>query len=94
MKICVMKKDSYICNTFTVEQKHQLTTPTYHSRKEKEHSEKSAFLTLGVHADCKLLGRVEGDRVVEWTPTGKRRKILKMHLKLTRRKPANLPLMT
>ena len=70
----VVKKDCNICKAFTVEQKQQLATTTYKAQKEKEHSKKTASPTLVDPADCKLLGRVEGDRAVEETPANKKKK--------------------
>ena len=69
---CVLKKDCDISKLFSVEQKQHLATLTYKAG--KEYSKKTANSTLVVPAYCKLLGRVEGDRVVEDTPASKKKK--------------------
>ena len=68
-----MKKDCIICKSFTVEQKQQLATSTSKARKEKENN-KTATPTLVNPVDCEILGRVEGDMVVEETPASKKKK--------------------
>ena len=80
-----LKKDCDICKLFTVEQKQQLATHTY--KAPKECSKKTVTPTLVDPVDCKLLGRVEGDRPLL---ARRRKQTLKILPKLARRKPANL----
>ena len=66
---------------FTAEQKSQLETPTYRARNEKEHSKtvnaspSTATPILVYPKDCKLTGKVDGGRILEETPTGKKKKL-------------------
>ena len=72
----MQKKDCPISRAFTDKQKQQLATSTYRAWKEKEHSKKTSSVnpTLVHPVDCKLLRRVEGNRVIEETPASKKKK--------------------
>ena len=77
--LCVQKKDCPFCKAFIAEHIQQLATPTYRTRKEKEHSNMTvtstpatSIPTLMDPKDCKLIRRVEGGQVLEETPAGKK----------------------
>ena len=75
---CVLKKECTICEGFTSEQNLQLATPTYRERKNKEKKlvSSSPAPTLVDPSHMSVLGKVEGDKVVqpETTPAVKKRK--------------------
>ena len=75
---CVHKKDCIICKGFTPEQILQLATPTYRERKSKEKKlvSSSPAPTLVDPSHVSVLGKVEGDKVVqpETTPAAKKTK--------------------
>ena len=75
---CVLKKDCIICKGFTPEQILQLATPTYreHKSKEKKLVSSSPAPTLVDPSHMSVLGKVEGDKVVqpETTPAAKKSK--------------------
>ena len=77
--LCVQKKNCPICKAFTAEQIQQLATPTKPGRK-KEHSKKTVAVSPATSTpilvdpkDCKLIGRVGGNRVLEEIPAGKKK---------------------
>ena len=75
---CVLKKDCTVCKGFTPEQILQLATPTYRERKSKEKKlvSSSPAPTLVDPSHVSVLGKVEGDKVVqpETTPAAKKTK--------------------
>ena len=75
---CVLKKDCTVCKGFTPEQILQLATPTYRERKSKEKKlvSSSPAPTLMDPSLVSVLGKVEGDKVVqpETTPAAKKTK--------------------
>ena len=75
---CVLKKDCTVCKGFTPEQILQLATPTYKDRKSKEKKLvlSSPSPTLMDPSHVSVLGKVEGDKVVqpETTPAAKKMK--------------------
>ena len=75
---CVLKKDCTVCKGFTPEQILQLATPTYRERKSKEKKlvSSSPAPTLVDPSHVSVLGKVEGDKVVqpETTPAAKKKK--------------------
>ena len=75
---CVLKKDYIISKGFTPEQSLQLATPTYRERKNKEKKlvSSSPAPTPVDPSHVSVLGKVEGDKVVqpETTPAAKKSK--------------------
>ena len=75
---CVLKKDCTVCYGFTPEQILQLATPTYRERKSKEKKlvSSSPAPTLVDPSHVSVLGKVEGDKVVqsETIPAAKKKK--------------------
>ena len=70
---------SPICRAFTAEQIPHLATPTYRTRKDKEHNKKTLTAspvtstpTLVDPKDCKLIGRVEAGGFIGDTFAGKK----------------------
>ena len=86
---CVLKKDCFICKGFTPEQNLQLATPTYRECKSKEKKlvSSSPAPTLVDPSHMSVLGKAEGDKVVqhETTPAAKKSKRSPL---LARRSPA------
>ena len=64
---CVLKRDCTVCKGFTPEQILQLATPTYRERKSKEKKlvSSSPAPTLVDPSHMSVLGKVEGDKVVQ-----------------------------
>ena len=71
--MCVLKKDCSIASHLLSSRSSSWPHPRTMYEK-KEHSEKTATPTQIDPADCKLLGKVEGDRVIEETPPSKQKK--------------------
>ena len=75
---CVLKKDCIIGKVFTPEQIHQLSSPTYRERRNKEKKlvSSSPAPTLVDPSRVSVLGKVEGDKAVqpETTPAAAKKK--------------------
>ena len=75
---CIPKKDCSICKGFTPKQIHQLSTPTYRERRNKEKKlvSSSPAPTLVDPSHVSVLGKVEGDKCVqpETTPAAAKKK--------------------
>ena len=74
---CVLKRDCPICKAFTPEQIHQLATPTYRERKNKEKKvSASPTPTLVAPSQVSVLGWVDGENTVKKseTPAGKKKR--------------------
>ena len=76
--MCSEEGLSHLQGIYTVEQVQQLATPTYRTRKEKEQKKMVAASpvtstpTLVAPKDVKLIGWIEGGRVMEETSAGKK----------------------
>ena len=73
---CILKKDCPICKAFTPEQIHQLSTPTYRERKNKD-KKLVSFSPTPTPSHISIVGKVEGEKAnvkPETTPAGKEKK--------------------